>query len=59
MRPLTESEKQVIDLLLSQEFPGVNELRAQVPHTSVVKEWVPGLPSIELAVSLDLPIGAT
>ena len=31
-RPLTGREREILQMLLSVEAPGMNELRAQVPH---------------------------
>lgn len=37
-RPLSETELQLIQALLSAEFPGVEQLRAQLPSTTVSAE---------------------
>jgi len=52
-RPLTTAEREVLESMLSPDFPGAAQLRAQIPHTQVVAVWSPGLPSVDLSVSAD------
>ncbi len=54
-RSLNEAEKQILGALLEPEFPGVVELRTQVPHTMVVGRCDCGCPTVDLAVSNDVP----
>jgi hypothetical protein len=49
-RPLTASERGILDLLLTQDFEGVDALRAQVPHVSVVGRCTCGCATVDLAV---------
>jgi hypothetical protein len=49
-RALTRAERDVLDFMLSRDFPGAEELRSQVPVARVVAVWVEGLPSVDLAV---------
>jgi hypothetical protein len=46
-RPLTERERAVLDHLLSVEFPGVEDLRAQAVNAMVVDVCACGCPSID------------
>jgi hypothetical protein len=46
-RPLTERERAVLDALLSVEFEGVEELRAQAADVVVVGRCTCGCPSID------------
>ena len=50
-RQLTPAEGAVLALLLSVEFPGVDELRVQAGSASVVGGCNCGCPSISIAVS--------
>ncbi|MBB4966464.1 hypothetical protein [Saccharothrix violaceirubra] len=54
-RPLTATEKAVLDLLLSKEFPGAAELRAQVAVAAVTGRCGCGCPSVDLSVPDDVP----
>jgi hypothetical protein len=54
-RALGADELVVLRLLLSTEFDGVAELRAQVDRATVVGGCACGCPSIELAVPGDVP----
>jgi hypothetical protein len=54
-RSLNSSEKQILEALLGLEFPGVVELRIQVAHTMVVGRCDCGCPTVDLAVSNDVP----
>jgi hypothetical protein len=49
-RPLTSNERGILDLLLTQDFQGVDALRAQVPHASVVGRCTCGCATVDLAV---------
>jgi len=57
-RPLTPAEKGIMDALLTPGFPGVEELRAQVPYARVAVECDCGCPSIDLVVSPDAPLSS-
>ena len=46
-RPLTERERAVLDALLSVEFDGVEELRAQAADVAVVGRCPCGCPSVD------------
>ena len=50
-RPLNDEEKRILGTLLEPEFPGVEELRAQVPHAVVVGCCDCGCPTVEFSVS--------
>jgi hypothetical protein len=43
-------EREALDFMLSSDFAGAAQLRAQIPHSKVVAVWVEGLPSVDLAV---------
>lgn len=49
-RPLSASERSVVEHLLQVDFPGAAELRAQLDCTEVVAQWAPGSVSIDLRV---------
>ncbi len=49
-RALTPAEHDVLTFMLSADFVGAVELRAQLPHAQVVAVWVAGLPSVDIAV---------
>jgi hypothetical protein len=49
-RVLTRPERDVLDFMLSRDFPGAEQLRAQVPSARVIAVWVEGLPSVDLEV---------
>jgi hypothetical protein len=49
-RNLTHSEREILTFMLSADFVGAAQLRAQIPHCQVVAVWVEGLPSVDLAV---------
>jgi hypothetical protein len=49
-RNLTSIEREVLGFMLSADFEGAAQLRAQVPHTQVVAVWTEGLPSVDLSV---------
>ncbi len=49
-RDLTRAEREVLEFLLSADFEGAGQLRAQVPHCRVVAVWAAGQPSVDLAV---------
>jgi hypothetical protein len=48
-RPLTEREREILELLLSVEVEGIDELRAQVPHVLGAR-WTCGCASFNLVV---------
>lgn len=56
MRPLSASERQVLDVMLTLDFPGVVELRAQVDAARVTRQCDCGCPSIDLVVEGDVPL---
>lgn len=49
-RPLTDLERAVLQKLLTVEFPGAGDLRAQLPHALVVGCCTCGCATITLAV---------
>ena len=49
-RPLNADEKRVLDRLLTVDFPGAPELRAQVRHSTVVGRCECGCATVDLAV---------
>ena len=49
-RPLKTAEREVLERILSVEFPGATELRLQVPVTNAVAACECGCASIDLAV---------
>lgn len=57
-RPLTPLERSIVRKLLSIDFPGAPELRAQLDHTQVVATWGVGSPSIYLHVAEEAPVAA-
>ena len=48
-RPLTPREREILDMLLSIEAPGIEELRSQVPHAQAAR-WECGCASFDLRV---------
>ncbi len=54
-RPLNGVEENILGTLLAIDFPGVDELRAQVPHTQVVGKCDCGCPTVDLFVPPDVP----
>jgi hypothetical protein len=46
-RQPTEEEQAILGHLLSVDFPGARELRAQVGHTVVVSHWGSSSPSLD------------
>lgn len=54
-RPLNEAEHRVLGALLAEDFPGVDELRAQVPRAMVVGRCDCGCPTVDLEVPEDIP----
>jgi len=51
-RPLTREEHEVIEAILSEDVPGVVELRAQLIGMRVLRHWSPaGSPSVDLVTS--------
>ena len=55
MRPLSETKRQVLGVMLAMDFPGAPELRAQVPSTVVSRFCNCGCPSVDLVVEGDVP----
>ncbi len=49
-RPLNPRERGVLDLVLSQEFPGAAELLAQIDLVEVYAQWGPESASVDLRV---------
>ncbi|WP_412538719.1 hypothetical protein R8Z50_23045 [Longispora sp. K20-0274] len=49
-RPLTDRERAVLAKLLTVEFPGAADLRAQLPHTRVAGCCTCGCATVTLAV---------
>ena len=58
MRPLSETERQVLGAMLALDFPGAPELRAQVTSTVVSRHCDCGCPSVDLLVEGDVPLAA-
>lgn len=58
-RPVSPTERGVLDLLLTQEFEGVEKLRAQLRHVQVVGRCSCGCATVDLAVDRDLCEPAT
>jgi hypothetical protein len=54
-RDLTEREREILDFLLSVDFPGCRELRAQARTARVTGRLVPGEASIWLGIDPELP----
>ncbi len=52
-RPLTVSERSILDLMLSLDFEGVEELRRQALNVLVTGRCSCGCPTIDLATSPD------
>ncbi|MFJ5927427.1 hypothetical protein ACIQF6_33030 [Kitasatospora sp. NPDC092948] len=50
-RPLNPAERAVLEHLLSAEFDGAAELRAQLDRTEVVGAWAPDSVSVDLRVN--------
>ena len=48
-RPLTRREGEILEMLLSVDAPGIEELRAQVPYVQVAR-WRCGCASFDLRV---------
>ena len=48
-RPPTAREREILEMLLSVEIPGIAELRAQLPYVSVAR-WNCGCASFDVAV---------
>lgn len=48
-RPLTRREREILEMLLSVDATGINELRAQVPHVQAAR-WRCGCASFNLRV---------
>lgn len=57
-RPLTAAESAVLALLLSVEFPGVDELRLQAASAAVVRRCDCGCPSVALEVPEGVPLAS-
>ena len=55
-RPLTRAEHDVIEAILSQDVPGVAELRTQLIGMRVLRHWSPtGSPSVDLETLPEAP----
>ncbi|WP_326836025.1 hypothetical protein VSH64_14070 [Amycolatopsis rhabdoformis] len=54
-RPLTTRERATLDLLLSPDFPGAEELRSQVSSAVVVGRCDCGCPTIDFQVDAAAP----
>jgi hypothetical protein len=54
-RPLTRTERSLLESLLDSEFEGVAELRAQVEHATASSGCECGCGLIDLSVPPDLP----
>jgi hypothetical protein len=54
MRPLSDTERRVLGVMLAMEFPGAAELRAQVDSTVVSGRCACGCPSVDLVVEGDV-----
>jgi hypothetical protein len=54
-RPLSPAEHQVLDLMLSQDFPGAASLRSQVPYAQVVGGCDCGWATVDLEVAPEAP----
>jgi hypothetical protein len=58
-RPLRAIERETLETLLSVDFPGVAELRAQVPLATCAGTQTAGIPpSFDVTVSSDAPRSA-
>lgn len=58
-RPLSDHEREVLETLLAVDFPGVAELRAQVPSARVAGSRTSGTaPSFDIAVAGNAPRSA-
>ena len=56
-RPLTSTERDVLDRLLAPDFPGVEELRIQAQTAVVIGTCPCGCPSYDVVVADDAPRG--
>ena len=56
MRPLSDAERQVLDLMLGMDFPGAAELRVQAESARVVRGCDRGCPTVDLVVGDDVPL---
>lgn len=54
-RPLSDLEQRILIKLLSPEFPGVQELRNQLPEARVTGRWGAESPSVDLEVPASTP----
>jgi hypothetical protein len=55
-RPLTSTERAVLDVLLAVDFPGAAELRAQAPTARVTGRCECGCPTVDLSVDQATPV---
>ena len=53
-RPLSKPERLILEALLTLDFPGVAELRAQISRVQVVGACDCGCPTIDLEVPMDV-----
>ncbi len=56
MRPLSEVEREVLNVMLAGDFPGAFELRGQVDAARVSRRCDCGCPSVDLVVEGDVPL---
>ena len=54
-RPLNETERSLVEILLAPDFPGSKELRAQIPDAVVVGTCDCGCPTVDISVSSSAP----
>jgi hypothetical protein len=57
-RPLTRTERSLLDSLLDHDFDGVAELRTQVEHATASSGCECGCGMIDLHVPADLPVSS-
>src|ERR1700722_378242 len=54
-RPLSPAERQVLDLMLSKDFPGAGSLRSQVPYVQVIGRCDCGWATVNLEAAPEAP----
>lgn len=57
-RPLTRREREIVDLLLSVDFPDRGALRRELPRACVYQRCVCGCPTIDVTTDDETGIGA-
>jgi hypothetical protein len=57
-RPLSPAERRVLDLMLTQDFPGAESLRSQLPYVQVVGRCDCGCATIDIEVAPEAPHAA-